>query len=152
MMHEHFRQALETLDAALLRKIWAHVMPNMPQPASDEDTLKSAHYARTLMDKMPFKLRAYSHQWLMERGLPSGLPDHLRPSAQRLYPVTVMAVGVAVKSKWEEVRLGIQSAMNNAVLEAEGDGKLGDSPHVKRRMSEARERERKALGLRPARD
>jgi hypothetical protein len=147
MMHERFRRAIEDLDVALTRKIWAHVFPNMPQPGNDEDVLQKMHYARTLMP-MKFELRAYSHAWLSERALPSGLPDNLRPRAQRMYPITVKAVGISVNSKYEFVQKAISGAMQNAVLEAEGDGKLGDDAHVRRRMMEAREREQRALGLR----
>lgn len=147
MMHEHFRQALEQCDIALVRKIWANVFPGMPQPETDDVVLQRIHYARTLMP-IEFKLRAYSHAWLMERALPSGLPDNLRSRAQRMHPVTVAAVGIAVQSKYPVVRDSISGAMRNAILEAEGDGKLLDDAHVKKRMQEAREREKIALGLR----
>ena len=148
MMQDHFRQALEDCDVALVRKLWAHVAPHLPQPRTDEETLQRIHGARTAARSIPFQKRAYSHAWLMERALPSGLPDHMRASAERMYPVTVAAVGISVNSKYEFVERAISGVMRDAVLEAESDGRLKDDAHVKRRMMEAREREQKGLGLR----
>jgi hypothetical protein len=98
MMQDHFRAALETLDVELTRKIWAHAMPHLPQPETDDETLTAMHAARTAMESMSFSKRAYSHAWLMERMLPSQLPDNLRPRAQRRYPQTMSAVGIAVRN------------------------------------------------------
>lgn len=148
MMHEHFREALENCDVALVRKLWSHVAPHLPQPKTDEETLQRIHGARTAANSISFKKRAYSHQWLMERALPSGLPDNLRKSAERMYPITVAAVGISVNSKYEFIEKAISGVMSNAVLEAESDGKLRDDEHVKKRMLEARLREQKALGIR----
>jgi len=139
-MHEHFRAALESLDVPLLRKMWGHIAPNMPQPESDEVALQTAHYARTI-SPFPFKLRAYSHAWLMERNLPSGLPDHMRPRAQRLYPITVGSVGIAVKGSTELGRAAapqIRAVMEDAVHEAYADGHKDQPAIVKGRMMEAR--------------
>jgi len=63
--------------------MWAGIFPNEPQPQDDAATLATLHYARTLANSVPFKLRAYSHRWLCERNLPSGLPDALKPKAER---------------------------------------------------------------------
>ncbi len=54
------------------------------------------HMARTAAKSVTFRLRAYSHRWLLERGLPSQLPDSLKPAADRLYPSVVEAVGFSV--------------------------------------------------------
>jgi hypothetical protein len=96
------------------------------------------HMARTQTEAVRFKLRAYSHAWLMERGYPSLLPDELRPRAQRIYPVVASGVGIAVRSKYEEVKVAVEGAMRDAVLEAEAEGRLIDAPFVRARMSEAR--------------
>lgn len=147
MMHDDFRKALENLDVTLARKIWRHVHPNMPQPKTDEEALQTMHYARTVMAPIAFKLRAYSHCWLMERNLPSGLPDRLRPSAQRLYPVTVSAVGISVKGNsviGRELAPLIRSAMEKVVNEAYADGKT-EPGFLKKRMLEARDNEMRIL-------
>lgn len=106
------------------------------------------HHARTQNQRIEFKLRAYSHSWLVDRTFPSGLPDELRPRAERIYPVTVSAVGIAIKSRNPLLRplaTAVQTAMENAVLEADADHKLGDSVFVRARMNEARERTYKKL-------
>jgi len=140
-MHEHFHAALESLDIQLLRKMWAHVSPQLPQPKSDEEALQLAHYARTVLASIVFRRRAYSHAWLMERSLPSGLPDGMRPSAQRLYPVTVGSVGIAVRGATElgrAVAPHIRGAMEDAVQEAYTDGHKDEPQVVKGHMMEAR--------------
>lgn len=147
-MHEHFRTALEQCDVPLVRKLWQNVYPNMPQPNTDSEALTVTHYTRTLMP-IELKLRAYSHCWLLERGLPSGLPDELRPSAQRLYPITVGVVGIACRGA-TEIGRGIapivQSAMSDAVSECYADGHQ-EPAIVKPRMMEARKISvRKLLG------
>lgn len=151
MMHEQFRAALEACDVALVRKMWHHVSPNMPQPEDDEEALQRIHYARTLMDVIGFDRRAYSHAWLLERGLPSGLPDDLRPRAQRLYPVTVSAVGIAVRGSTavgRQLAPLIRGVMSDAVNEAYADGRT-EPAFVKARMMEAKERELgRLLGIR----
>jgi hypothetical protein len=89
---------------------------------------------------VPFKLRAWSHHWLMDHGLPSGLPDHLRPKADQIHPRIVEAVGVSVKALSEAsipLAKAIERAMSDAVAEAYADGKR-DPGFVKARMEEAR--------------
>jgi hypothetical protein len=136
---------LEQIDIKGLRLLWGGVAPNMPLPDTDEEMLTAIHLARTKSDLVRFRYRAYSHAWLSERGYPSLLPDELRPKAQRLYPVTTLGVGIAVKSKYDIVKTTLTQVMQDAVLEAEADGKLADSPHVKIRMMEARLRATKKL-------
>jgi hypothetical protein len=87
-------------------------------------------------------MRAYSHSWLCERGLPSALPDHLKPKADRLYPRVVEAVGVSVKDlsgRRREYARRLEMAMADAVAEAYADGRR-EPEFVKARMQEARER------------
>lgn len=140
-MHEHFRGALEQCDVALVRKMWSHIAPNMPQPQTDHDALVQIHYARTLAVAIKFRLRAYSHCWLSERGLPSGMPDWLKPRAQRMYPVVVSSVGIAVRGNSEvgrRIAPIIQRAMSDAVNDAYAEGRQEPS-FVKARMMEARQ-------------
>lgn len=135
-----FRRCLTDLDVAQARRLWAHVNPHLPQPRSDGETLIMLHHARTQAKSVAFKLRAYSHAWLVERSLPSGLPDELRPPAERIYPRVVEAVGIAVVAgspeRTEHAR-AVRSAMENAVLESYADG-VRDPAIIKARMGEAR--------------
>lgn len=136
-----FRQALEQGDVALLRKIWGHAFPHLPQPGNDAQAEIVLHRARTQAASITFRKRAYSHAWLLERGYPSGLPDGLRPKAQRIYPITVGAVGIAVKGSTElgrQIAPLIQEAMSKAVLDAYANGDT-DPAIVKPLMQQARQ-------------
>lgn len=146
-----FRRCLEQLDCDGIRKLWRHVSPHLPQPKSDHEALISLHHARTQARSIAFKLRAYSHRWLCDNGYPSGLPDELKPSAERIYPKIVQAVGIAVKAtaEWRKpVAALIQKSMSDAVMDASADGKLGDAAFVTARMNEARQKTiKKLLGI-----
>jgi hypothetical protein len=50
-------------------------------------------------ETVSFKARAWSHRWLTERALPSGLPDRLKPSAERVYSRVVEGVGISVNCR-----------------------------------------------------
>jgi hypothetical protein len=137
-----FREALATMDVAKARTIWGEVFPNLPLGTRDE-AIASMHIARTASEFLPLALRAYSHAWLMERGLPTMLPDELKPKAQQIHPVIAIGVGIAVKGRSDNpddkaALVEIRQSMESAVLEAEADRKLDDADHVKRRMMEAR--------------
>jgi hypothetical protein len=139
------RRIVEALDIESFRRLWPVIFPQYPALNTDADVLTAMHYARTSMKTVAFKSRAYSHAWLVDRGIPSGLPDNLKPKAERIYPVTRSAVGIMVHSKYPEVKRAIRGAMEGAVLEAEADNRLTDSDHVKGRMQEARRREIKRM-------
>ena len=86
----------------------------------------------------------YSHSWLKERGLPSMLPDHMRASAERMYPIATRAVGISVNATsplLKTVTVPVREAMETAVMEAFADG--ASDATVKRHMMEAKDR---ALG------
>ena len=138
-LHEHFRQALVECDVNLVRKIWQHAFPGMPQPGDDADVLRTIHYARTVSRTIEFKHRAYSHCWLKERSIASGLPDALRPKAERMYPRIVEGVGIAVKTMSGNKALAteIRTAMENVVLDCFANGDK-DPLLVKNLMLEAR--------------
>jgi len=140
MMQDHFRAALESLDVALVRKLWRHVMPHLPQPTSDDEALICAHMARTVSRAIRFKLRAYSHAWLVERGFPSQLPDELKPRAERIFPITVSAVGIAVRNV-TPIALAIRASMEHAVL----DAGVKNPAETKRAIMAARAKTRKQL-------
>lgn len=141
-----FRSCLETLDVALMRKLWRHVQPNMPQPESDEATLTTIHLARTQAASIDVKLRLYSHAWLVERGVPSLLPDEMRASAMRMYPRVARAVGISVnaRSEWMQgATIPVRQAMETAVLEAFADNASDEV--VKRHMMDAKQRTMRQL-------
>lgn len=139
-MQEHFCEALERLDIGLARKMWAHAMVHLPQPATDGEALIVMHIARTGARSISFQHRAYSHAWLIERGIPSSLPDQLRPRAERMYPQPIAGVGIAVRNT-TPIALAIRRAMEEAVL----DVGIKNSPLTKRAILAARAKTRKQL-------
>jgi hypothetical protein len=142
-----FRRCLEQLDVPGIRTLWACVSPQLPQPADDAQALIALHHARTQAESIPLKLRAYSHRWLLDQGHPSGLPDALKPKADRIYPRIVQAVAIGVRAgSPERVPLArrIQSAMEYAVQEAFADGRT-EPGFVQGRMFEARRKVLKEL-------
>lgn len=139
---DQFRQALERGNADELWRIWAHAFPNMPGPKTHAQAEIVMHRARTEARSIPLRGRAYSHAWLSERGVPSALPDKLRPQAERMYPRVVAAVGIAVKVPLVIAAIGVEveRAMSDAVLEVQADGVALDNREVVHgRMFEARE-------------
>lgn len=148
MSHQQFRALLQEGDVDGLRRGWVELFPNMPAPKSREQAEIVMHHARTAAETITLRARAYSHRWLVERGLPSGLPDRLKPSAERLYPRRVAGVGISVNARspiLQPAMVLVRQAMEGAVLEAEADGRLTDSEFVAGRMAEARAREMRAL-------
>jgi hypothetical protein len=143
-MQSELIACLEAVDVEGMRRLWGKVAPNFPTH-DDAGMVAAIHLARTKSELVRFNLRAYSHAWLLDHGMPSLLPDELRPKAQRLYPTTAHAVGIAVTSQHDAVRNSITRVMQDAVLEAEADGRLTDSPFVRGRMQEARLKEKKKL-------
>lgn len=134
------RRCLEAVDIAGIRKLWQHVSTHLPQPERDADALVAIHHARTQSQSIAFKLRAYSHRWLTDRGYPSGLPDELKPKAERIYPRIVEAVGISVNSKsqlFKPIMTLVRDAMSDAVEEAFADGRT-EPAFVSARMQEAR--------------
>jgi hypothetical protein len=136
-----FKRCLIDLDTEAAIRLWPSVFPHSPLPSGHEEILLVLHFARTKTEALAFRLRAYSHSWLCERGLPSALPDNLRPKADRLYPRIVEAVGVSVKDlsgRRQEYARRLERAMADAVAEAYADGRR-DPEFVRSRMQEARE-------------
>jgi hypothetical protein len=136
---DEMKRCLVDCDVEAIRRLWAHVAPNMPQPEDDNHARATIHHARTQAENIPFKLRAYSHAWLTERGFPSALPDHMRPRAQRMYPVIVDAVGISVggAAHRRDLQLAVRGAMSDAVMECYADNNK-DPTFVSARMREAR--------------
>ena len=105
------------------------------------------HHARTQAESIALRLRAYSHRWLVERGLPTGLPDRLRPSAEQICPITVGAVGISVNTKNEWLQpavLEVRTAMEHAVEDAYAEGRR-DPVFVSAQIEAARRKTWQAL-------
>ena len=137
-----FQECLVEGDFRRMRRLSAEMAPHLPQPRTDTEAEIALHMARTQAESMSLRARAYSHQWLGERCLPSQLPDLLKPTAERMVPQVVEAVGIAVKAtnprRVEEAR-AVQKAMSDVVEEMFADGDR-DPVLVSQRMAEARER------------
>ena len=145
---EEFRAALVEGDYRKLRAIWDCVNPHIPGPQTDGEAEIVMHRARTEARSVPLAKRAYSHRWLCERSIPSGLPVEMRPKAEQFEPKVALAVGIAVKARSDALKpaaLLVRKAMETAVLDAHADGKLADSEFVKARMMDARARTVKEL-------
>lgn len=135
-----FFRCLEECDVTAIRKLWQCVAPDLHQPATNHEAEATIHRARTEMESMGFRLRAYSHRWLISNGYPSALPDELRPRAERIYPRIVEGVGIAVKTTSELLRpamLVVRNAMCDAVKEAYED-RHTDPHFVRSRIMNAR--------------
>lgn len=142
-----FCELLETADVEGLRAFWRERSPHLPQPRTRADAEIIMHRARTESSAISLRKRAYSHAWLCERELPSGLPDELKPKAQRLYPIVKTGVGISInaKSEWlKPAAAEIQSAMEDAVSDAYAEGRI-DPAFVSARMAEARSKTERAL-------
>jgi len=141
-MHSaELRRCLEDCDVSGARALWAYIAPHLPQPASDAETLATIHRARTEASSIPLKLRAYSHRWLEDQGLPSGLPDELKPKAERIYPRIAEAVGISANFRSPILKPAqpiIQGAMGDAVEECFADGQR-EPAFVKARLLEAKD-------------
>lgn len=138
---DDFRRCLEEGDVKAARRLWKILQPNLPQPESDFEVEATLHHARTQASSVRFRLRAWSHRWLVDHGLPSGLPDEMKPVADRLYPRIVEGVGVAVLALSEDTRpLAelVEKSMSDAVAECYADSPHPDPVFVKARMTEAR--------------
>jgi hypothetical protein len=123
-----FRRCLVDLDVVGICKLWQHVSPHLPQPASNDETLFALHVARTKTPNLPPKLLAYSKAWLAER-------------ERRRF---AHAVGIAVGAPpWREKQaIAIREAMSDAVTRAIKDGVdlETESGEIKRRMLVARQK------------
>lgn len=142
MRHEDFRAALEAGDVRLLRRMWSAWFPHLPQPKTAEQAEAVMHHARTQAETVSFKARAWSHRWLTERNLPSGLPDRLKPSAERVYPRIVEGVGISVNCRnpiLKPAMIEVRKAMEAVVEDSYANGET-DPAIVRPRMFEAREK------------
>jgi len=142
-----FRRCLLELDIAGARKLWSETNPDFYQPKNDQEILIMLHHARTQADSVPMAKRLYSHDWLVERALPSGLPDELKPSKERVHSTIVTAVGISVSPTTPDhapLAAALEKAMADAVNDCYASG-MTDPVFVRSRMEEARSRTMKAL-------
>lgn len=144
---DEVRRCLIELDIEGMVRAWGRIWPGMPVPTTRGEVLVALHLARTVSITVPLRLRAYSHRWLIDQNYPSQLPDHLKPRAEKLYPKAEAAVGISVSSKYPAVKYAVQTAMEQAVLEAYADGHSDEPEKVRQRMLEARRKEQRGLGL-----
>jgi len=139
------RRCLIDCDVAAMRKLWHHIAPkNAQAPKTDYEALCVLHYARTQAITINLRLRAYSHYWLLDHGLPSGLPDELKTRAERLYPHVVHGVGISANSSFPAVQQGIQRAMEGGVMDCYADGKT-EGLYVRKVVLERRAQAKKTL-------
>jgi hypothetical protein len=142
------RRALEDGDHMAMWRIMAGAFPGAELPKSADAAEIILHRIRVETESVPLKARAWSHRWLTERGLPSGLPDRLKPAAERMYPRVAQMVGISVNPRSEYMRPAaplIRRAMEEAVLELHGDGVDLSAPIVGQRMKEAARGEMRRL-------
>jgi hypothetical protein len=123
---------LETDDIAAF-----HKMQNPPMSRHDAEIC--FHMARTQAQSVTEKKRYYSHHWLVERGLDSLLPDEMKPSALRVYPAIVKAVGISVNAKFDpELGKYAERRMSDKVAEMYADGD-DDDARVSKEITAIRE-------------
>lgn len=139
----HFVTILEAADLNGLCAFWRRAPAHLaPKDRAEAEIMM--HHIRTRTRSVRMAGRAWSHRWLVERGWPSGLPDILRPRAERLYPAVVGAVAI-VSMLRTPTTLPLRAVMKNAVDEVYADYRQPDATVVRARMFEARERERRKL-------
>ena len=137
-----FREALSDGDASRVMNLWRTVYPGLPQLRNLKEARGCMHRARTEAESIRLEKRLYSHAWLAERGLPSGLPDELRPPAEQIRPRVVYAVGVSVNSRHKggaDLASAVEAAMGQAAGEMIDAGII-DSKRVSAHMWAARDR------------
>lgn len=145
--NDQFRDLLESGDFRQLRRVASRLMPHLPPPASDAEAEQVMHIARTGSVMVSFDRRAWSHRWLTERGLPSALPDDLKPKAERLCPIVHEGVGFAyaptsalLRPAADEIAGDVHAAIRDCY--ANGDT---DPAVVRGRMLEVKEASKRRL-------
>lgn len=141
-----FKRCMDTLDVAQARRLWRHVCPHLPQPSTDKAMLAQLHMARTMSPLMTRAQRFYSHRYLLDHGMPSGLPDEMKPLYERLYPRVETGVGLALHgSGWFKPAIPlVGKAMTDSIQDTLADG-VKDPVIIRERMLDAGEKEKRAL-------
>lgn len=142
-----FREALTNGDVTMVMRLHSAALPHLPAPKTRDAAEAAMHMARSQADWLNDNARCYSHAWLVERGLPSQLPDRLKPKAERLYPRIVEAVLISANTNspfLKPVVAEVQRAMSDAVEDCFANGDR-DPETVRERMQDARVRTFKQL-------
>jgi len=137
---EIMRRALEAHDVVTCCRLWAQVAPYLPQPKDELEARITMHYACTVANNIAPRSRYYSHRWLLDHGKPSGLPDELKPKAERMFPKIVDAIGIACgvgSAELKPLEAIMRGAMEIVVLEHYAEG-IRDPAIIKPRMLEAK--------------
>ena len=133
-MHE----ALADMDVGRCMDLWRAAFPNMPCPETIAEAEIAMHMARTATESLPKRARVWSFQWLEERGLPSHLPDEMKPDR----PEIATGVGIAVRSlSHDPDRVARASALQEKLAGAVEDAFLSgvrDAPRLKSMMNKIR--------------
>lgn len=139
-----FRRCLISLDVSGMMKLWKHVAPHLADQGPKE-ALISMHIARCEMKTLPKKLKDYSRDWLAERGyrcIDGKWVEGLPPPA-----VVAESVGIAVRSRYEDVRKVIHTAMSDAL---ENERAKGTTDPLKQREAMLAARAKRRFKLRMA--
>jgi hypothetical protein len=143
MTSAEFVILLDAGDLDSLCEIWRK-SPEHLRPKNRREAEIMMHYIRTSSKSVRMRCRAWSHRWLIEHSLPSGLPDILKSRAERLYPVVAGSVVIAsmLQMPWTKP---LRRVMEDAALEVYADYKIPDPLVVRTLMAERRAIERKKL-------
>lgn len=135
-----FRQLLEDGDVDGIMRHLARTASHLPQPKNREQAEIMMHVARTAAETITMPKRHYSDRWLRERGLPSKLPDELKPTIVEAVGISVTTTNIFLKPAVREVRLAMEHAVEDCY--ANGDT---DVATVRTQMAAARDRTMKGL-------
>lgn len=102
-----FQQALRDRDIPALMRLSKVLFPADQQPKDERDALAMMHIARTGASFLSMAARSYSHFWCQDNGVPSMLPAHLLPKAERFRPTVKKAVGIALATGKEWLKPAI---------------------------------------------
>lgn len=91
-----FQQALRDRDVPALMRLSKGLFPVGQQPKDEKEAVAMMHIARTAASFLSMAARSYSHFWCQDNGVPSMLPAHLLPKAERFRPTVQKAVGIAL--------------------------------------------------------
>ncbi len=146
MAASDLRALLEAGDVEQCRAHFAAHAPHLPQAETREQAEIVMHTARTMTQGLTLRARAWSHRWLCERGLPSSLPDDLKPKAERIYPRVVEGVLISVLNRrgMEEAKPLVEADIAEVVADAYARGKT-DPAYISGLMADAKERSMRSL-------
>lgn len=146
MAASDLRALLEAGDVEQCRAHFAAHAPHLPQAETREQAEIVMHTARTMTKGLTLHARAWSHRWLCERGLPSSLPDELKPKAERIYPRVVEGVLISVLNRrgMEEAKPLVEADIAEVVADAYSRGKT-DPDYISGLMADAKARSMRSL-------